>query len=542
MAVNVYEDLSLAYFVDADTGDDTTGTGSRENPFASLSKAIEALSTSQEDIYIKTRNTGGIYDETSTTLGIPAGTSLYGGYDNNWIRNVKTNKTLINTNHRGIQYFDVTQPAWFSGFNLMTMDSPDAEDDVIGVHASGDNSAAFHMHDNIVTNGNVETGEVNGPGINYGVELRFLAVVNLRNNEIITGSAGNGISPNTGTKGNNGDEGDNGNRNGGHRAAGGNTGFGGTGGLGGTRGGGINGNGGNGDHGANRSAPLGGVVSGGIRGTGGTGNIADAGSHGNSGNTGGRGRPGAAGSGHGNIHNTLRSFITAAGSTGTRGGHGSGGGGGGGGEANNFGVIGGGGGGGGQGGNGGNGAFGGAGGGASIGIWLHSITTSELIENTITSNAGGFGGRGGVGGSGGSGGVGGSFANGDSNVFGSGGRGGFGGMGGVGGRGGYGGSGGGGPSYGIIFSAGMEPLLSGNTITSGNAGNGGRGWNHGNGGEGGYSFAVYDRDPNDAFFAMLNGNTNILTAGAPGTGGSGGGQSGAMAGSDGLSGLTNWNK
>ena len=108
----------------------------------------------------------------------------------------------------------------------------------------------------------------------------------------------------------------------------------------------------------------------------------------------------------------------------------------------------------------------------------------------------------------------------------------------AGGIGGSGGAGGGGPSYGVTFSAGMAPTLTGNTITSGNGASGGDGGDRGNGGDGGYSFAVYDQDPEDAFFATLSQNT--LTSGTPGTGGMSGALDTATAGIDGQSGTRNW--
>ena len=84
----------------------------------------------------------------------------------------------------------------------------------------------------------------------------------------------------------------------------------------------------------------------------------------------------------------------------------------------------------------------------------------------------------------------------------------------------------------------MEPSLTGNTITSGDGGPGGPSFQHGNAGDGGYSYAVYDRDPADAFFATLSQNT--LANGLPGPGGAGGGQSGATSGDEGQSGTRNW--
>ncbi len=535
--VNVFEDTNVTYFVDGDNGNDDTATGSRDNPFASLTEAVANLTTNLEDIYVMTRSAGAAYDESSANLDIPSGTSLYGGYDANWVRDIESNKTMINANHRGIQFFSVTQDAWLSGFNVVTSDSPDATEDVYGVSANGDNSASLYVHDNIITTGNVEAGEDSSPGTNYGLALRFLALADINNNIITVGEGGDGFEGARGTPGDDGDDGNDGNRTGGHRAAGGDTGLGGNGGAGGTRGGGINGNGGGGGGGGASSAPLGGTISGGGGGSGGSGNNADGGNLGGVGNTGGRGIPGAAGNGAGNLTSSL--FSASNGATGGRGGHGSGGGGGGGGEANNVGVVGGGGGGGGEGGEGGFGGQGGRGAGASIGVWLHAIVTSNIFNNTITSGAGGLGGSGGFGGSGGSGGAGGDGISGDDKgLLGSGGGGADGRNGGSGGSGGYGGAGGGGPSYGIIFAADMAPTLTGNTIASGDGGAGGNGGSRGNGGQGGYSFSIYDSNPDDAFFATLSQNT--LTSSTAGTGGGSNAGDTASAGSDGESGTKNW--
>jgi len=532
--VNVFEDLTAAFFVDGDSGDDTRGTGSRTNPFATLGGAMAALTASHEDIYVKTTTTA--YVETAVNLDIPSGTSLYGGYDVNWMRNVAANKTVVNVNHRGVQFPNVTLDAWFSGFNLATSDSPAATEDVFGVFGSGNNSASLHVLDNIISTGDVQTGVDSTPGSNYGVALRFLVLAEVGNNIITTGAAGNGLNGTTGVVGADGDNGSNGNQTGGRRAPGGSGGPGANGGTGGTRGGGLSGSGGNGVAGGTGTAPLGGTISGGGRGAGGVTQTSVAGG-GGSGDPGGRGTPGNAGNGAGSLTGSL--FTTSNGNTGGRGGHGAGGGGGGGGAANSVGVVGGGGGGGGEGGEGGFGGSSGRGGAASIGVWLHDIVTSDVKANTISSGTGGSGASGGSGGSGGAGGSGGNGSAGDDlGVLGKGGSGGGGGNGGSGGTGGTAGAGGGGPSYGIIFAAGMAPTLTANTITSGNGGPAGNGGLRGNGSEGGYSFAIFDRDPNDGFFATLD--QNILTFGMPGNGGSSGGLNTASAGSDGQTGARNW--
>ena len=186
--VDVFEDLTAAIFVDGDAGDDTRGTGSRDEPFATIARAITALTASQEDIYIRT--TAAAYIETGADLDIPSGTSLYGGYDANWVRDAANNKTLINANHRGVRFPNVTLDAWFSGFNLATNDSPTATDDVFGVFGSGNNNASLYVQDNIISNGDVPSALDASPGSNYGVALLSLDMAEVSNNIIVSGAAG----------------------------------------------------------------------------------------------------------------------------------------------------------------------------------------------------------------------------------------------------------------------------------------------------------------------------------------------------------------
>ena len=99
--INVFEDLNVAYFVDGDSGDDESGTGSRDNPFATIAMAVSELTTNLEDIYVKTQGAAAVYDESAANLDIPGGTSLYGGYTDDWVRDLAGSKTPILTNHRG---------------------------------------------------------------------------------------------------------------------------------------------------------------------------------------------------------------------------------------------------------------------------------------------------------------------------------------------------------------------------------------------------------------------------------------------------------
>lgn len=538
VVVNVFENIARTYFVDGNNGDDEAGTGSRDNPFASIAKAVAELTTNREDIYVKSLPEDAAYDESAVDLEIPGGTSLYGGYDDDWFRDMDIHKTVIDTNHRGVQFVSVSQEAWVSGFALRVAGSPTASDDVFGVSGNGDGSADLHVDNNVITTGDVAAGESDTPGSNYGVALRNLSLASVNNNVITIGRGGNGAVGDDGDPGNTGSSGADASGSG--RASGGSgAGAGANGGSGGERGGGPFGNGGDGSGGASAARPLGGNdVAGGSAGSGGSGNSSNNGTVGGPGNTGGNGVPGAAGAGVGVADSDSELFQSSNGRSGGRGGAGSGGGGGGGGEATAVGVVGGGGGGGGQGGQGGQGGFGGKGGGASIGVWLAYVETSELRSNTISAGAGGAGASGGDGGDGGGGGARGSGQAGDCVLGGCGGNGARGGNGGAGGPGGKGGGGGGGPSFGVIFAPGLAPTLTGNTIMSGPAGNGGEGGLRGNGGQGGYSFAIYDRDTTDDFFATLNQNT--LEGGAAGLGGTSGGEDTATAGSDGQSGSRNW--
>lgn len=521
--VDVLEDPSAAYYVDRERGSDATGDGSRNLPFASIGGALTALTAAGEDLYVRT-STLGVYDETGATLQIPAGTSVYGGYDGDWIRDYRFRKTRVLTRHDGFRFDQVNQDAWLSGFDLLTLDSPSSSADVYGVRAVGDGSASFFLEHNVISTGDVGPG-VSVPGSAYGALLVQLATARVLTNQITVGAGGQGSDGNNGLNGSNGDNGNNSSSTGGSGGPGGD---GGEGGGGGTR---VNENGSSGSSGTSVSQPLGGTALGGGGGGGGpTGGSRNGGS-GGTGDGGGRGVPGARGGGTG-VPATF-GFSPAHGARGGRGGHGAGGGGGGGGEADGLGRNGSRGGSGGEGGQGGEGGEGGRGGGASIGLWLASITNPELLGNTVQSGAGGGGGAGGFGGGGGSGGSGG----GGNSTNGNAGRGGSGGRGGAGGIGGTGGGGGGGPSFGVIFAAGLAPTLSNNVIASGLGGDAGSGGPRGNGGEGGYSFAVFDADPTDGFVATLSGNQ--LTAGVGGAGGSSGGADGAANGSPGVSDLIN---
>jgi hypothetical protein len=471
VVVNALEDAERAYFVDGDNGSDSSGDGSRENPYATISNALNRI-TDRQDIYVMNRRSEAYTP--SATLDVPNGTSLYGGYDKDWIRDRIKNRTrILSSNVLGVRFRDVEQDAWFEGFDLQGGSAPTAS---AGSGAWGlvvdDGGARLSILNNTIVGGDAGSSTANNGGTSYGVLARYIEDLRVANNTIRGGAGGRGAD-NAGLGG----KADNGNR--------GSNGSGSSGGGGGSRGGGRGGNGGTGfaDHGSSGSAGSsgngGGGGSGGRNGDG----VIFSGRTGGQGPGGTGGRGGDGGNGRGDITTTAQ-FIPQPGLRGATGSAGLGGGGGGGGAADDEGVNGGGGGGGGGGGAGGAGGLAGWGGGASIGLAVAYLGQAEIANNYIGGGPGGAGGRGGNGQNSGDGGTGGSGADGNDNIFGRGADGGNGGSGGKGGYGGQGGGGGGGPSIAIALGESANASLQNNDLEPGAGGLAGAGSVGGIGGSG----------------------------------------------------------
>jgi hypothetical protein len=540
--VNVLEHSGSAFFVDGDSGSDGSGDGSMDNPYASISHAIGQIAANNTDIYVRTLATRR-YDETGATLAPPAATSLYGGYGAEWVRDVENNRTGVDGNSIALHFNDVASEAWVSGFDLMAADSANGSSDVNGISTTA-GSASLVIEDNTITAGDVGAGSGDPTGNSIALRLANINGVQVLRNTIsagLGGSGADGAKPSQSQKGGNGGNGGTPTAGTGGAASNTNS-FGNAGGAGG-RGGETAGE--NGDAGSPGSA-LTDSTGGGSGGAGGFGggstNIGGPGGGGR-GSVGGPGGDG--GDGIGGI-STSGVYTAANGRRGFDGNSATGGGGGGGGEAGGLGADAGGGGGGGGGGFRGIGGSGGRGGGASIGLMIHGISVATVSENTITSSAGGDGGNGGAGGDSGNGGDGGNPGPGDS----TGEDGGHGGGGGKGGEGGQGGGGGGGPSFAILIGDDISPEISNNTLSSGNGrsrgsgGLGGREGATGRNGSGivapglgattylnnrgsfgltasdGWSYGIFDIDPNDGLVPVMSGNT--ITAGAAGSNGQAG--------------------
>ncbi|MEX2259607.1 MAG: hypothetical protein WD672_12950 [Woeseia sp.] len=509
--VVVLEDTDRAVFVDGTfTG---TPDGTMDNPYTSLRQATESMPQGF-DIYIRTLPDNDAYDEYGEDdrdrLYLYLGSSLYGGYDERWRRDVSTNKTSVIGGTRVISIFNNDEPATISGMAITarTISESWNELDIIPLNVqSGD--ALLTIRDNVLIAGDATAEGIENPsGTSYGLRIARIPNVLVADNVIIAGRGSNGIDGTTelrsATAAIDGDDGqDAPDTNGGS-------------------GGGVAGiigwNGGDGGEGGRSSLELGqdgeagNGASTGASGAAGRGGNEDQRGH-NHGTDGGNGGAGSLGTEGDGGSGASGDYNPDRGEYGNEGFAGGGGGGGGGGQAGSLGANGGGGGGGAEGGRGGYGGTGGDPGGGSVGIALISIPIAEITGNEITTARGGDGARGGRGTVGGNGGTGGE---GNPGNFGGGGDGGSGGNGGDGGEGGWGGGGAGGLSIGIYFNSEVGPEIVDNTITTGDGGRGGdsRTDRTAAAGDGGWSFGILDSNLNDGVSPVLDGN--VFTLGTPG--------------------------
>ncbi|MEL7312564.1 MAG: hypothetical protein AAFN07_13715 [Pseudomonadota bacterium] len=528
--VILLEDSNDAVFIDAGfTG--SNSDGSIDAPFTALRDALEAGSDTA-DYYIKSLANNESYDISGSNPFDEielASNSLYGGYDDDWMRDIENNRTLIVSGIRALDFNNFDQPVTVSGLDITggEINTNTSFEDAILIDATF-SQASFRLLSNTLTAANAATDTFqNSSASSIVVRASEIESVDIIGNLMIAGMGGSAANRTDRTDGvgqngaSGGNAGSSGNENGGTGGDGVSIYAGGDGGQGGT---GSNDNGAGGEAGESRVVSP--AATGGLGGGGGN-SSNENGRNGAGGQDGfENGSAGSGGRGFGSVGGM---FATGRGIDGFTGFAGAGGGGGGGGRATLIGGDGGGGGGGGGGGLGGRGGFGGSSGGASIGVDLSGVTTSRIEDNDITTSNGALGGQGGRGGRGGTGGSGGSGANGTAGA----GDGGDGGAGGDGGFGGYGGSGGGGPSFGIYLGRDLGTMISNNLIQVGNGGDGAitRSDAARAAGDGGWSVGIFDGDTNDGVAPVLDGNT--ITPGAAGA-------SGAASGTAGFSGETNF--
>jgi hypothetical protein len=481
--VRVLEDADQAVFVDGERGDDGA-VGSIGAPFRSLAAAVQ--SAPGKDVYVRSVGT---YDTTAAPLELSDGMSLYGGFDENWMRN--TNQRVVIDGAAIAIRATGSSERWLSAIEVFAGDAS-AGNNSAGVLVQ--DAGTISVLDSRIVGGDGGLGVDGGPGgRSSGIFVAGATEVRIERSTVNAGRGGRGgdglaVDSASGTASAGG------NASGRDAGSGG-----GAGGVAGGRGG----EGGNTSGGSN--APGGGAG-----GSGGSPNGA-AGRGGSAGN-GGPGGNGGVGSAATDDGATVP--VGLAGVSGDAGSSGSGGSGGGGGNGPLL-VDGGGGGGAGAGGTATEGAVPGAGGGGSIGLWTSGVERLVIVESLVAGGRGGDGGAGALASLAQVGGIGGSGAEGVDGLFADGGNGGGGGGGGAGGTGGQGGGGAGGPSFGMLTSRVAIVEISDTTVRGGGGGNGADGGVGGAPGLGGVDGSGRNGGAGGASAADVN-----ATAGAGASGGS----------------------
>ncbi|MEM7503431.1 MAG: hypothetical protein AAF417_15370 [Pseudomonadota bacterium] len=508
--VLIAKDASRAVFVDGEAGSDSIGTGSLVTPFASIGYAAD--NATDADVYVRTLPFDAAYEEEGSSISLTNSRSIYGGFDENWVRDIVDNKTIVRTGNRGLRILANPAAVEVSGLDVTASSprgrndmTPDAEPiNVTALYVSAGNEPVRLLHNVFESESAVPTTGFNYGGSSIAVQVFSQGDVIAADNMIFAGD-GNAstISINPGGL-------NNVSRN--------------DGGAGGSAGREANENGGSGQRGESYIA--------GSCGNGGSGG-SGAGAEGGNGSDGqrgclyGSGANGVGGTGFGRISTlaSSRGFAISRGSDGRPGITGGGGGGGGGGEAaNGLGLDGGAGGRGGFGGRGGAASPGSLSGGASIGIEVTSAASLELRDLYIRTGNGGRGGDGSSRNDGEAGSNGASGGKGVDGVFNDGGDGGDGGSGASGSASGIAGAGGGGPSIAVMLDDVVSARIENNEMETGNGGAGGTPFipareaagvprTHG---KGGFSVGVFHWKT-DQLFASLANNTYML--GSAGAGG-----------------------
>ena len=194
------EHADTAFFVDGDNGSNENGDGSRNNPFASISQAINRIQGPNYDIYVMSRDDGESYTETNT-LDPQTSISMYGGFDSDWVRDLDNNRTRIQGDTQAVRIGTVNEVAWFSGFDLTAANASQPGEDSFGLLAVA-GAATLFVEDNTITAGNAGSGASGiSAGSSYGVFIGEVDRVVVRRNTI---TAGNGGAADTGHKGGDG--------------------------------------------------------------------------------------------------------------------------------------------------------------------------------------------------------------------------------------------------------------------------------------------------------------------------------------------------
>ena len=183
VVVRVFEDSTQMVFVDGELGDDEAGDGTVFAPFRSLRHGIEAAEGS--DVYVRSVGT---YDVSDAALAVDATTSIYGGYDDGWLRDVSA-RTAVTVPSAGLSYVDATAIT-LSALDIVGADAPPGAPSVA---VSIDGAGSVTISDSNVTGGAGGVGAAAGPGGNsIGVSAADVGELDVVRSTITGGTAGAG--------------------------------------------------------------------------------------------------------------------------------------------------------------------------------------------------------------------------------------------------------------------------------------------------------------------------------------------------------------
>ena len=154
--VQVFNDRNKrAVFVGATTSASPDGT--QGNPYAGLAEALPFVDAG-DDVYVMTQS---MPYQISNTFVVPTGSSVFGGYDSEWVRNVTAAPTPVQLTARNsmqpvLRTNAHSAATYISGLAIVANNgTTDAGVSTLGMLIDGGNAAGpVHIVDNIVTAAN----------------------------------------------------------------------------------------------------------------------------------------------------------------------------------------------------------------------------------------------------------------------------------------------------------------------------------------------------------------------------------------------------
>ncbi|MDH3976684.1 MAG: hypothetical protein OEV42_20675, partial [Deltaproteobacteria bacterium] len=201
--VQVQKDRLKAVYV----GDPATGAAPNGSaPYSTLNDAL--IGKPGMDVYVMSKS----FPYAVQTVDIPDGVSLFGGYNENWLRDTTYNKTQIvanitQNNQPAVRIESASSEMWFSGFSVVADNNSSSPDnDVIAFKVNGGTSSSpsgqVHISENTIVAFDVISSLSTNPGTSYALLANNLVMLSIEGNTLVSGNGGNGQIGNGGTKGN----------------------------------------------------------------------------------------------------------------------------------------------------------------------------------------------------------------------------------------------------------------------------------------------------------------------------------------------------